>query len=511
VSNSKLGRERVVILGSGWGGYTLARRLDSKKFQTVIVSPRSYFVFTPLLASTSVGTLEFRLALEPVRSKRTSAQFFQGWADQVDFASRRIFVEESVDDPNQLATPSQHVPNQPQLKDVKTENKVEKGRIFDLQYDKLVIAVGCYSQTFGTPGVKEHALFLKDVGDARKIRNRLLTCFEMAALPTTSNEMRKCLLNFAIVGGGPTGIEFSAELNDLIAQDMSKIYPELIEFVNITVYDVAPKVLSMFDAKLSEYAAETLARDNVKILTSHHVERVRPGLPSNLSQKLDPEEAEIVCTLKTAEQGEVGVGMVVWSTGLQMNPFVSESLGRTDFKLPPSNVRTAKNTDALDHWTVKKDSKTGAIITNERLQIILEASNGAKGNTATLKEVYALGDCGSIQGTGFPATAQVAAQKAEWLGKHLNKGDADKSLFQWNNMGIMAYIGNSKAVLQGKGANVSGRLAWMVWRGAYLTKTVSFRNKLLIPMFWMLNWLFGRDTSRKSTPLQLIILTIIGF
>jgi NADH dehydrogenase FAD-containing subunit len=160
----------------------------------VVVSPRSYFVFTPLLASTSVGTLEFRTALEPVRSRRKPVEFFQGW---VSFATKTISVEETVDDPNQAVAATGGSPIGKAV-----EKQREKGKLFELGYDKLIISVGCYSQTFGTPGVREHALFLKDVGDARKIRNRLLTCFETASCPTTSDQMRAHLLNFAVVGGG---------------------------------------------------------------------------------------------------------------------------------------------------------------------------------------------------------------------------------------------------------------------------------------------------------------------
>jgi hypothetical protein len=185
-------------LATGWAGFTVARRLDPKKYQAVVVSPRSYFVFTPLLASTSVGTLEFRTALEPVRSRRQQVEFFQGWADSVDFANKHITIEETVEDPRQSLAPTG---NHDRSKEEKEKEK-EKGKLFGLKYDKLVITVGCYSQTFGTPGVRENALFLKDVGDARKIRNRLLTCFETASLPTTSDQMRQHLLNFAIVGGG---------------------------------------------------------------------------------------------------------------------------------------------------------------------------------------------------------------------------------------------------------------------------------------------------------------------
>lgn len=162
----------------GWAGYTLARSLDPKKYQAVVVSPRSYFVFTPLLASTSTGTLEFRTALEPIRSRRTAVNFFQGWADSVDFKNKTVTIEEGVDDPNQglALAADRHASESKEERRAEKVEEAKKGQLFDLTYDKLIISVGCYSHTFGTPGVKENALFLKDVGDARKIRNRLLAC-----------------------------------------------------------------------------------------------------------------------------------------------------------------------------------------------------------------------------------------------------------------------------------------------------------------------------------------------
>lgn len=247
----------------------------------MIVSPRSYFVFTPLLASTSVGTLEFRTALEPVRSTVRQNTFFQGWADDVDFTKKILTVEEAVDDPRQgqaLTGDRHESESQTQVK-LERRAEAKKGELFDLKYNKLVIAVGCYAQTFNTKGVKENAFFLKDVGDARKIRNRLLSCFEAASFPTTTDKMRNQLLNFAIVGGGPTGIEFSAELHDLIKEDMVKLYSELVGHARITVYDVAPKVLSMFDDKLSQYAMDHFKREGIEIKTNHYVEELRPGSP----------------------------------------------------------------------------------------------------------------------------------------------------------------------------------------------------------------------------------------
>jgi NADH dehydrogenase FAD-containing subunit len=317
-----------VILGSGWAGFTVARTLDASKYQAVVVSPRSYFAFTPLLASTAVGTLEFRTALEPVRSRRTRVDFFQGWADDVDFKNKTITIEQAVDDPLQglALTTDRHAGESREQREAERKKEVEKGRMFDLTYDKLIVSVGCYSQTFKTPGVREHAYFLKDVGDARKIRNRLLACFEGAALPTTSDEMRRQLLNFAVVGGGPTGIEFSAELHDLINEDMAKIYPELIKYHKITVYDVAEKVLPMFDEKLAGYAMQKFKREGIDIKTSHHVEELSTGAPAERSASEDANDYHLY-TLKIKEEGEIGVGMCVWST----SPHLSLSTFHTNY------------------------------------------------------------------------------------------------------------------------------------------------------------------------------------
>ncbi|CAO2654415.1 Nn.00g111480.m01.CDS01 [Neocucurbitaria sp. VM-36] len=504
-------RERVVILGSGWAGFTVARTLDPKKYQAVVVSPRSYFAFTPLLASTAVGTLEFRTALEPVRSRRTKVSFFQGWADDVDFKNKTITIEEAVDDPAQgmALTTDRHAGETKEQREAERKRDVEKGKTFNLMYDKLVVTVGCYSQTFGTPGVKEHAFFLKDVGDTRRIRNRLLACFEGAALPTTSDEMRRQLLNFAVVGGGPTGIEFSAELHDLINEDMAKIYPELIPYHKITVYDVAEKVLPMFDEKLAGYAMQKFKRKGIDIKTSHHVEELRCGAPVERQSSEDWKDY-LLYTLKVKEQGEIGVGMCVWSTGLMQNPFVAQALDHVreapdSLQILDSPSSSKPNLPKDIKWKVKRHPKSGSIITDDRLRVkLIPSSTTTTSSTSTADiqaihpDVFALGDCGIIEGTSYPATAQVASQKGLWLAKRLNKADlTTKAPFTFKDLGTLAYIGNWNALFQGgKGGRLQGYLAWIIWRGAYLTRTVSWRNKILVPIYWVVNWLFGRDISR---------------
>lgn len=508
---SKGDRERVVILGSGWAGYGLSRKLCPAKYQTLVISPRSYFVFTPLLASTSVGTLEFRTALEPVRSRyKPNVEFIQGWANNVDFAQKTVTVEANVVD-DRLAIFS--------AEDRYGEHgaggqKVEKGKkrrrekSFEVGYDKLVVGVGCYSQTFGTKGVIDNAYFLKDVGGARKIRKRILKCFEVASLPTTTEDMRRQLLNFAIVGGGPTGMEFSAELSDIVSEDFVKLYPTLTPLVNITVYDVSSNVLSMFDQSLAAYAMETFRRKDIKIRTSHQVLELRLGLPG----KRPDEPSYDCCTLVTRQEGEVGVGMCVWSTGNMMNPFIKNALD-TVYRFPTASANIVGDTarekvGQEDEWMIEKHPRTGAIVVDDHLRVQLHTkprSDQTKGSDeptppssrAIMTDVFALGDNASMANATLPVTAQTANQQALWLGKHLNRGDIATQTFSFKNMGIMAYLGGNKGLLQtGDGGKIKGRTAWLMWRGAYLTMSVSWRNKVLIPTYWFLNWAFGRDITR---------------
>lgn len=513
-------------------GYKLSRQLCPKKYQTLVISPRSYFVFTPLLASTAVGTLEFRTVLEPVRSRyKPNVEFIQGWADDVDFARKSVTIEENAVEYKKAAK-SADLGYAEQRVGTDTADQGQ-GKRWTVNYDKLVVGVGCYSQTFGTKGVKEHAYFLKDISGARKIRKRILECFEFASLPIP-REMKQQLLRFAIVGGGPTGMEFAAELHDLICEDLVRIYPELTSLVEISVYDVAPKVLSMFDQSLEEYATETFRREGIKIKTSHHVQALKFGLPNLRADKSgDIVQNSYGChTLTIKEEGEVGVGLCVWSTGNSTNPFVLKQLGKS-FPFPKSSAEITKHPSSphrddggggggvvvvggsgdppppplpQSEWMIEKNPKTGTIVVDNHLRVQIHTKPSAdlsknkndNGNSsatdpltyAIIRDVFAIGDTASLASTTLPVTAQTANQQAIYLGKVLNSGtitDTTTKPFSFKNMGIMAYIGRQRGLLQtgsDSRGNIKGTAAWVIWRGAYMTMSVSWRNKVLIPTIW---------------------------
>ena len=501
-------KPRILILGSGWGGYILSRRLDPSRFDITVLSPRSYFVFTPLLNDTATGELEFPHVVEPVRNPRSAVKFVQGWARNVDLRKGVVTAEGSITEKGVTqaeAVDGKEVDLNSNALQKQEEQSREEGKLFDVPFDKLVIAVGCNAQTFGTPGVKDNALFLKDVGDARKIRRRILECFELAAAPTTTPEMRKCLLNFAVVGGGPTGTEFAAVLADLIQEDLIRNYPHLKGQAHVTVYDVAPRVLSMFDETLAKYASTTLEREGVSVKTDHHIQELRWGVPGQKApSKPDPRGC---LTLKSKEEGEVGIGMCVWSTGNAMNSFITGGTSRlsevSSSSLVPKHS-TDKNIDGLS-WEVKRDKKTRALVVDNHLRVQLQTNNG---ETAALSDIFALGDNCMLETGALPATAQTANQEAIWLAKSLNKGNVGNGPgFQFKDLGVITYLGDAKGLVQRPGTEsdkassllpqgLKGRTAWLAWKGAYLTMSVSWRNRVLILVYWFVNWVFGKDISR---------------
>ncbi|KAI1610661.1 NADH dehydrogenase [Exophiala viscosa] len=522
------GREKVVILGSGWAGYVLSQRLDTKKFRVVVISPRSYFVFTPLLNDASVGTLEIRNVMEAVRRRNSPVEFLQGWADDVDFANKTVSVEPSVLDPNVgHALTGPRAPNEQQttvgfFKETPADVQLggtggTKVPTFPVSYDKLIIAVGTYSQTFGTKGVRENAMFQKDVGDATAVRRRILALFELARFPFISEETKRYLLHFAIVGGGPTGMEFAACLSDLIRQDISRIHPQLMKYIRITLYDVAPKVLPMFDATLADYAVKQYKRQNIEIKTSHHVEELRKGFPNDEDARAnqDKQPSGRVYTLRTKEEGDVGIGMCVWSTGNMNNPFVQRALDHVRRHPADSAVITEGEAEIKDptdrKWMIQRDPKSGVILVDDHFRVNLDAHGADVGDIAAkayMKDVFALGDTTKLKSGALPATAQVANQQALWLAKTLNKHPDPESFgkvhgFTFRNLGVLTYVGGAKAVLQGPNTDregmakgLKGWIAFLIWRGAYLTMTLSWRNKFLVPIQWLAVRVFGRDISR---------------
>ena len=141
----------LVILGAGWASFKALQHIDTKAYDVVCISPRNYFVCTPLLCASAVGTLSFRSIVEPVRGLlESNVTYYEAAVEGIDFDAKTLSCRSNLED---------------------------KSEVFDVSYDKLVIGVGAKSNTFGIPGVEQHCMFLKDTSDSRRIRQRLIECF----------------------------------------------------------------------------------------------------------------------------------------------------------------------------------------------------------------------------------------------------------------------------------------------------------------------------------------------
>ncbi|QCE00905.1 NADH dehydrogenase [Vigna unguiculata] len=437
-------KPRVVVLGSGWAGCRLMKGLDPKIYDIVCVSPRNHMVFTPLLASTCVGTLEFRTVAEPIAriqpaiSREPGSFFFLANCTSID-ALNHVVQCESVTEGTQTLDPWK----------------------FTIAYDKLVIALGAQPTTFGIHGVYEHAIFLREVYHAQEIRRKLLLNLMMSDVPGIEEEEKRRLLHCVVVGGGPTGVEFSGELSDFIVRDVRERYSHVKDYIHVTLIE-ANEILSSFDVRLRQYATNQLTKSGVRLVR---------GIVK------DVEEKKIILNDGT----EVPYGLLVWSTGVGPSAFI-QSL---DFPKSPG----------------------GRIGTDEWLRV------------PTVEDIFSIGDCsGFVESTGkqaLPALAQVAERQGKYLAILLNKiGNANggransaKDLdfgeqFVYKHLGSMASIGSYKALVdlrqskEAKGLSLAGFVSWFIWRSAYLTRVISWRNRFYVAINWATTFVFGRDISR---------------
>lgn len=396
------GKERIVIIGGGFGGIEVARRIDTSRYEVLLVDCHNYFTFQPLLYQVATGGLE---------------------PDSVAYPIRKIINRRGRKVAFRLA----------EVKGIDTARNMIESSIGELPFHHLVIACGSVTNFFNMQELRENALSLKSITDALNIRSFILQNFEKALLIPDESERRK-LMNFLIIGGGPTGVEVAGSLAELKRHVLPHDYPELdLSMMQITIIEGGKNVLDV----MSDYA-----KKNSKL----QLEEL--GVKMLFEKQLTNYDGSIA-TFKDGSSIETQA--LIWTAGVKGN--------------------------------VPQGFTPDLIVRGNRIAV--DEFNRVKG----FSNIYAIGDIAAVQPNPHPMLAPVAMQQGKNLAKNLNKTANEQwTPFNYKDKGTMATIGRSRAVADLKFTHMKGFLAWMAWLFIHLMLLVGFRNRVIVFINWVWNY-----------------------
>jgi NADH:ubiquinone reductase (H+-translocating) len=476
--------EHVLILGSGFGGIEVLKRLQKEfcngknNVDITLVSRDNFLLFTPMLPEVSTGRIETRHIVTPVRSfindrsKSKNVRFHEAEIESIDLGRKRVIISHNIGGPmasvrgnissdieqgKQLE--QQHRQQQQQQEQLQEQRLVSQVRHQEqpyrhkhtLNYDYLVIALGSDTNFFGIDSIKKHAFTMEEIDDAIAIRNHVLEMLEQADLEKANTELRKNLLTFVVVGGGFNGIETVGELNDFVRETVREYYKNIyMTEIRVILVSASDKILEQVDDDLGKWALQKLITKGVEFILNTQV-----GSATASSVKLDNDQT-------------IDTYTIIWSTGVTPSKLIAE----------------------LDC----EHDKHHRIIANSHLEL--------KGYEGT---VYAVGDCASVidlnTGKPYPPTAQHALREAKVAADNLInniKGNKAKKNFDYKTKGMMAEIGKRTGVatlLRGR-IKLHGFVAWWLWRIFYLSNLPTTKKKLKVMSDWTMDLFFKPDVAK---------------
>jgi NADH:ubiquinone reductase (H+-translocating) len=404
---------RVVIIGGGFAGIALAKKLRNKNLQVVLLDKHNYHNFQPLMYQVATGGLEAGSIAYPIR------KIFQ---NTPDFYFRLTSVKE-----------------------IDTENQKILSEIGDLHYDYLVLATGSKTNFFGNKEIERNVMSMKTIPQSLNIRSLILENFEQAVL-TKDDTDRNALINFVLVGAGPTGVELAGALAEMKKAILQKDYPDLdINKMQINLIQSGDRVLNTMSEKSSAAAEKFLLDLGVKI---HKNVRV-----TNYDGRTITTNADL--TFETAT--------VIWTAGVQ-----GAAIPGLDAKSLVERVERIR--------------------VNQYNQVV------------GYQNIFAIGDIASMESElfpqGHPMMAQPAMQQGELLAENiigLVQGRQPKP-FEYNDKGSMATIGRNLAVVDLPNYHFNGVFAWFVWMFVHLFSLIGFKNRAVVFLNWVYNYIrFDRE------------------
>ena len=405
-----------MIIGAGFGGLAAARALKRAPVDLTLVDRRNHHLFQPLLYQVATATLSPAQIAAPIRRvlrRQRNAQVLLGEVEGVDTERRQVALRDLL-----------------------------------IPYDCLVIATGSEFSYFGHPEWAQYAPGLKSIADATTIRRRILLAFEQAEMAEDPAE-RARLMNFVLVGGGPTGVEMAGAIADMarntLAPDFRRIDPAR---ARVILLEAAPRLLGGMPEDLAEYAKGALQRRGVEVRLHCPIEQI--------------DGKGVVAAGERIESATV-----VWSAGVA-----------------PTGA---------GHWLGVQTDKAG--------RVEVEPDLAVPGHP----EIFVIGDAALArdqQGRPLPGLAAVAHQQGKHVGRligRLARGDTPRPTFAYRNWGELATIGRQDAVADFSWIRLKGWPAWWLWGAVHIFYLIGFGNRVQVMTEWLWSYLTFRRGARLIT------------
>jgi NADH dehydrogenase len=420
---------RIVVLGGGFAGVSAAQELAKRlrrrhrlwgvrgalpdsSFEVLLLNRDNYFAFQPLLADVISGVIATTNVVVPLRRMLKGVSVEVGFVDAIDTKARQIRLRHR-----------------------------SSSEISLIDYDALIVALGSVTDFATVPGMVEHAIPVRTLGDALYLRNRALDMLEEARI-TTDPARREQMLTFVVVGGGSTGVEVAAELNDLVELAAASFKDIKLEPRVVLVHS-QPIVLSGLGERLGRYTTKKLRQQRLDLRLGRRVRRIAAD------------------RVELDDGSEIATATVVSTVGNAPNPVLATLGGAHD--------------------------ERGWLTPDNRFAL------------PGVKNVWAIGDCASIidvrTNAPMPATAQHAIREGPHAARNVLAvlDGREQVPFDYGQLGMLVSVGRFKAVGDILGIKVSGLIGWFLWRTYYLLRLPTFDRRIRVMIDWTLDLVLQPD------------------
>ena len=413
--------KRVVIVGMGFGGMEAARHLGNSELEVLILDRHNYHLFQPLLYQVATAELNVEAIAYPIRAiirRWKNVSFRMAEVMGLDVEKRELLITSEEGDDR-------------------------------VAYDYLILAAGSTTNFFGNAEIMQHAYDLKLLNDAVDLRNQVLSVYERAQVEKDET-IRKALMTFVVVGGGPTGVEFSGALSELSHNVLAKDFPGLnVDETKIILVESSEEILSMFPLNLREYALKRLKKMRVDVMLDNRVSGASAGK----------------VMLQSGQ--EILSHTLFWAAGVCATPIAAA--------VPVEKARGGR--------------------------IPVQPDLSLKEHP----EIFVIGDLMYLEENGqpLPMVAPVALQGGKYSARAILAREKNQTIapFKYFDKGSMAVIGRSSAIAEARGLKMKGFIAWIAWLLLHVYFLIGFRNRAMTVLSWAHDYIFYDRQVRLITRL----------